>query len=406
MGLTAEEEALAWAAAGAAWLTGRPDGPPLGPPVGMVTRLVDLAARIADRSGAMGRRVELDPLGVLVERAALAGLARGGEVSCGGATRLLPTADGDHVALSLARPDDWDLLAALFRLDVAVEPGDWTRVATLVAAEVATELVDRGAHLLGLPLARLGELGNQDDRSSPWFPSSTGGGRAERCEELLVVDLAGLWAGPLAASVLADAGARVVKVESTARPDGGRAGQSTVFDLLNAGKRSVALDLRSADGRDALLHLVDRADVVVSAARARALAHLGLQPASTVGSRVWLSVTGYGLGEDRVAFGDDAAAAGGLVVRDERGPCFCADAVADPLAGLVGAAAVLDSLAVGQGGLIDVSMVGVAASFGGPTVPLPEGIEVASPTAGRRRGPAPPLGADTDAVLHEVGWRG
>jgi crotonobetainyl-CoA:carnitine CoA-transferase CaiB-like acyl-CoA transferase len=118
-----------------------------------------------------------------------------------------------------------------------------------------------------------------------------------------------------------------------------------------------------------------------------------------------LSVTGYGLGEDRVAFGDDAAAAGGMVVRDDQGPCFCADAVADPLAGLVGAAAVLDSLAVGRGGLIDVSMAGLAASFVGPTVPLPDGIEVASPTAGRRRGPAPPLGADTDAVLHEVGWR-
>ena len=48
-------------------------------------------------------------------------------------------------------------------------------------------------------------------------------------------------------------------------------------------------------------------------------------------------VTGYGTepgSADRVAFGDDAAAAGGLVVWDERGPCFCADAVADPVTGL------------------------------------------------------------------------
>jgi hydroxymethylglutaryl-CoA lyase len=44
-------------------------------------------------------------------------------------------------------------------------------------------------------------------------------------------------------------------------------------------------------------------------------------------------------GADRVAFGDDAAVGGGLVVWDADGPCFCADAVADPVAGLVAAAA-------------------------------------------------------------------
>jgi crotonobetainyl-CoA:carnitine CoA-transferase CaiB-like acyl-CoA transferase len=82
--------------------------------------------------------------------------------------------------------------------------------------------------------------------------------------------------------------------------------------------------------------------------------------------RVWLSVTGYGLtgpGADRVAFGDDAAVAGGLVVRDEHGPCFCADAVADPLTGLVGAARVLDALVAGRGEVVDLAMAGVAAQF-------------------------------------------
>ena len=369
MGLSAEQEVAAWAASGAAWLTGRDDGPPLGPPRGFVSRATEL-----------GRALGLDGLGVLVERAALVGLARGGDVSCGGATRLLVASDGEHVALSLARPDDWSLLPALFELSGEVAEGDWDGVAELVGRVPACDLVDRGAGLLGLPMSRLGELGNHRHDPSPSFPSRPHDDRSRRADGLLVVDLSGLWAGPLAASVLADAGASVVKVESIRRPDGARSGSLEVFDLLNAGKESVALDLADAEGRAALGLLVEQADVVVSAARARALDQLGLDPAVSDG--VWLSITGHGLDVDRVAFGDDAAVAGGLVVRDEDGPCFCVDAVADPLAGLVGAAAVLDALATDRRGLIDVSMAAVAASFAGPTLPMPPGIDVAPPQGG------------------------
>ena len=91
---------------------------------------------------------------------------------------------------------------------------------------------------------------------------------------------------------------------------------------------------------------------------------------AAAGPRVWLSITGYGRtapGRDRVAFGDDAAAAGGMVAWDQAGPCFLADAVADPCAGLVGAAAVLRALASGGRWLIDVSMRDVAAHLAGPT---------------------------------------
>src|SRR5439155_480481 len=65
------------------------------------------------------------------------------------------------------------------------------------------------------------------------------------------------------------------------------------------------------------------------------------------GPRVWLSITGYGQEDARVAFGDDAAVGGGLVVEDAAGPCFCADAVADPLTGLFAADACLAALADG-----------------------------------------------------------
>ncbi len=58
-----------------------------------------------------------------------------------------------------------------------------------------------------------------------------------------------------------------------------------------------------------------------------------------------------------MAFGDDGAAAGGLVaVGDPRGPVFCADAVADPITGLSAATGALASMAAGGGHLVDCSM--------------------------------------------------
>ena len=142
---------------------------------------------------------------------------------------------------------------------------------------------------------------------------------------MVVVDLSALWAGPLCGDLLARAGATVVKVESTQRPDGARRGPREFFDLLNGHKRSVALDLQSHDGVRVLHDLVRRADVVIEASRPRALAQLGVDGPDLVragGPRVWVSITGYGRSGDaanRVAFGDDAAAAGGLVVwRDGR----------------------------------------------------------------------------------------
>jgi hypothetical protein len=99
-----------------------------------------------------------------------------------------------------------------------------------------------------------------------------------------------------------------------------------------------------------------------------------------------------------VAFGDVAAAAGGLVGGDTREPCFLADAVADPLVGLVTAAAVLEAAAVGGRWLIDAAMAPLAAAVAGP--PLDVGGERAQrPRARPAIRPAPALGSDTAAVL-------
>ena len=197
---------------------------------------------------------------------------------------------------------------------------------------------------LGIPCSLLGEI----DASAPAFvarPLAAGPPRPS-VAGALVVDLSSLWAGPLCAQLLTAAGARTVKVESTSRPDGARRGPAPFYDLLHAGQDSVALDFRDHRDVDRLRTLLAAADVVIEASRPRALAQLGIDAAecAAAGSGVWISITGYGRdgpAAQRVAFGDDAAVAGGLIGGDRTDPVFCADAVADPLAGLTAAAAAL-----------------------------------------------------------------
>ncbi len=235
----------------------------------------------------------------------------------------------------------------------------------------------------------------------------------------LVVDLSALWAGPLCGDLLAGEGATVIKVESTTRPDGARRGTPSFFDLLNGRKRSVALDFGTAGGLGALRRLIRRADVVIEASRPRALEQLGLVAADMVrdgGPQVWVSITGYGrdgrgsAGADavqHVGFGDDTAAAGGLVAWSDGGaPLFCADAVADPVTGLTAAHECLDALARGGRWLLDVSMAGVAAGLSGPTLPVPAGLSPAEPRARVPARVAPALGEDTAHVMTDLGLAG
>ena len=172
--------------------------------------------------------------------------------------------------------------------------------------------------------------------------------------------------------LLRSAGARVVKVEGANRPDGARFGPPSFFALMNDGKEQVVVDLRTAAGVGELRELLCTADVVIEASRPRALEQLGLDARSLAGessARAWVAITGYGRSSPErewVAFGDDAAAAGGLVVWDDEGPCFCADAVADPLAGLVAATAASIVLATGGRWLVDVVLARSAAAVAGP----------------------------------------
>src|SRR3954453_12863199 len=107
---------------------------------------------------------------------------------------------------------------------------------------------------------------------------------------------------------------------------------------------------------------------------------------------------------DRVAFGDDAAVAGGLVTFDESDPCFCVDAVADPATGLIAAAAVLDALAGSGRSHVDLALSRTAAWLsGGPRTEAPDGAPIARPRHRPITAAGPELGAHTDSVLREFG---
>lgn len=407
-----------WAASGAMAITGRADGRPLGPPDRLPPGLTHVGDVIANRSAWLGREVRLDPLALLGERAAIGGLRRRGTTSCGGTTRLVRATDG-WLAVALPRPEDRELLPAWLGVDPYDDP--WATLASEIGRSRAREVAER-AWLLGLPVSELpGRPAPPPPAAPPLAPLPV---RAtpipgpvpdpQPLADMTVIDLTSLWAGPLCGHILHLAGARVVKVESARRPDGSRHGPRAFFDLVNGGKQGVALDLTEGHGWDVLQRLLARADVVIEGSRPRVLEQHGIVAAGLVaagGPRVWVSITGHGRtgpGRDRVAFGDDAAVAGGLVVDDEAGPCFCADAVADPAAGLAAAAACLDALAVVGRWLLDVPMAGVAASLAGPTLvsrsgDTNDGPDVAPPRARATTSPGPLLGEHTAEVLNGLG---
>jgi CoA-transferase family III len=454
-----------WARSGLMWLTGRVGGPPLAP-AGPVLARAEAAARAFDAIGAIGAPTggEVAPgVDVLLGgRAALLGLRRQGATSANGTCRLVRAADG-WIALSLARPDDVDLVGALLERELDQPPGTragdtaWAAILAAAPARAAADLVER-ARLLGLPAAappsRPGDRTGRGAHPGHAVP----GGQAHGCVRVqhlgrrtegrriepvgparrpLVVDLSSLWAGPLCAHLLDRAGMRVVKVESTSRPDGARSGHRAFFDWLHAGHSSVAVDVLTRAGRAALAQLVARADVVIESSRPRALAQLGVDARATVAARpgvTWVSITGYGrdAGDPGpVAFGDDAAVAGGLVAWERAAragsarryrPAFCADAIADPLTGLYAACAARASVAAGGGHLLDVAMAGVAAhahATGAGETPGPATaarrdargwfvtaggtrVPVAPPRPPSPTGPAAAFGADTRAMLAEL----
>jgi len=121
---------------------------------------------------------------------------------------------------------------------------------------------------------------------------------------LLVVDFTRVVAGPACTQMLADFGAKVIKIEN---PDGGDdtrhyehadlAGESAAFVSLNRNKRGIALDLTKPDARDVALELIARADVVVENFSSGVMKKYGLDYASVAPSNprlIYCSISAYG----------------------------------------------------------------------------------------------------------------
>jgi alpha-methylacyl-CoA racemase len=191
-----------------------------------------------------------------------------------------------------------------------------------------------------------------------------------------VLDLTRLLPGPMATLHLADLGADVVKVEDTGAGDYARVmghvreGMSDFFRVLNRNKRAIRLDLKRPAGRDALLRLAERADVLVEGFRPGVMAKLGLGYETLAGRNpriVVCAITGYGQdGPYRDRAGHDINYIGYAGVGNEIGaeggpPVVPNFQIADLLGGaLVPAmgilAALLDARASGRGRFVDVAM--------------------------------------------------
>ncbi len=399
-------EAVLWAESGASFLTGEADGPALPSPVPLAT-----AARGAWLALSALSEGALDPHfpahQLLGERAAILGLRRRGAVAPGGACHLLSCEDG-YIALNLPREDDWRLLPAWLECDA----DSLDTVTRVVRNRPCEPLVSR-ARLLGLAAA----VSRPPSRRDAWYRETPVAqpARAPR-RAPLVIDLSTIWAGPLCANLLGEMGARVIKVESLARPDGARRGPAPFFDLLNGRKESVMLDLDNDNGREQLRQLLRKADIVVESARPRGLEQMNIHAAELLAESnglTWLSITGYGRREpvrDWIAYGDDAGVEAGLcaLLQESSGATvFCGDAIADPLTGLHAALLAWQAWRRGGGVLLDVPLVGTVArcinegmgdgDHGGEApAALPP---VARPA--RQRAPVP--GSATGSVLAELG---
>ena len=198
--------------------------------------------------------------------------------------------------------------------------------------------------------------------------------------DILVVDLTRVLAGPYATMVLADLGARVIKVERPGTGDDARGfgpfyrGRSVYFESLNRGKESVALDLRDGDGAGAgrrrFEELLEGADVLVENFRPGTLERMGYGW-EILHSRwprlVYAAVSGFGsIGpySDRPAYDMVVQAMGGLMsLTGYPGgpPTRVGTSVGDLAAGLFAAVGILSALhdreRTGLGQMVDISML-------------------------------------------------
>lgn len=197
-----------------------------------------------------------------------------------------------------------------------------------------------------------------------------------------VIDLSAVVLGPYASQNLAEYGADVIKVEPPEGDSTRRTGPSTeagmgaIFLGVNRGKRSVVLDLKRPEAREALLKLVDTADVLMHSIRPQKLQAIGLDPQTLMARNPRLVYVGlHGYGEegpygglpayDDIIQGQSGCAA--LMERQTGHPMYFPTIAVDKTAGLVATHAILAALVgrerSGKGSYVEVPMFEAMAAF-------------------------------------------
>ncbi|MFG2516899.1 CaiB/BaiF CoA transferase family protein [Streptomyces sp. NPDC048584] len=220
---------------------------------------------------------------------------------------------------------------------------------------------------------------------------------------LRVLDLATLFAGPLAATLLGDFGAEVVKVEHPRKPDPSRGhgpskdGIGLWWKMLGRNKRAITLDLSTPGGRSTLLRLAGTADVIIENFRPGTLEKwdLGWPELSAVNPRLILTrVTGFGqFGPyaHRPGFGTLAEAMSGFAAitgEPDAPPTLPPFGLADSIAGLTTAYAVMTALAgrdrTGEGQVVDMALIEPILTVLGPQPTWYDQLGHVQPRTGNR----------------------
>ncbi len=195
---------------------------------------------------------------------------------------------------------------------------------------------------------------------------------------LRVIDFTHVVAGPLATHMLRLLGAEVIKIES---PEGdplrnyslvpGERGMAPAFIGINAGKKSVVLDLKAEEGRDAARRLIGSADIVVENFRPGVIGRLGLgydDARALKPDIIFCSVSGFGQDgplRDHPAIDQIVQSVSGLMRvsgLEEDGPIRIGIPIVDTFCGVMAALAILSAVIQrdrfgGQGQFVDVSML-------------------------------------------------
>lgn len=318
-----------------------------------LNRLLEGVAAVCDvLQGVSGGDVNIDPVMTLT-RDPLYGLHPPGLWSPNRSCRLVETQDG-WMAVNLPRNEDLASIPAWLGCGLDADP--WQALVEM-AIMYSTDALVKDAIDLHLPVAAVGEAVQLQNSAL----------RHSASRNRSVIDLSALWAGPLCGGLLAEAGFDVTKIEDPRRPDPSPNSTPQLNQRINGRKRHLAMSLQDLK----LIEMIANARILITSARPHALARAGLDEDRLFAINpdlLWIAITAHGWRGNaamRVGFGDDCAAAGGLLDWKGRQPCFMGDALADPITGILAATKAFEAVTEDKAGLIDIALSSASATFAG-----------------------------------------